>query len=81
MDRKFLIELILEHSDKDDIRRIMRDIGTLEIRLTPSFTIKLKGVQSNYPPHIPMAVTATVTDEGRVVGEEVLNWVDLHIEV
>ena len=80
MDRKFLIELILEHSDKDDIRRIMRDIGTLEIRLTPSFTIKLKGVQNNYQPYIPMAVTATVTDEGRVVGEEVLNWIDLHIE-
>ena len=42
MDRKFLIELILEHSDKDDIRRIMRDIGTLEIILKPSFAIKLK---------------------------------------
>jgi len=80
MDRKFLIEIILERTDRDDIRRIMRDIGTLEIRLTPSFTIKLKGVQNNHPPYIPMAVTATVTDEGRVVGEEYLNWIDLHIE-
>ena len=54
MDRKFLIELILEHSDKDDIRRIMRDIGTLEIRLTPSFAIKLKGVKNDFPPYIPV---------------------------
>ena len=80
MDRKFLIELILEHSDKNDIRRIMRDVGTLEIRLTPSFAIKLKGVKNDFPPYIPMAVTATVTDEERVVGEEILNWIDLHIE-
>ena len=75
-----MIELILEHSDKNDIRRIMRDTGTLEIRLTPSFAIKLKGVKNDFPPYIPMAVIATVTDEERVVGEEILNWIDLHIE-
>ena len=72
MDRRLLIELILEHSEKADIYKTMHDGKTITAKLTQSFYIEMNGLIGQ------RAITCKVIDEDdHTVQTEVIHYFEL----
>ena len=72
MDRRLLIELILEHSEKSDIYKTMHDGKTITAKLTQNFYIEMNGLIGQ------RAVTCKIIDEDdHTVQTEVIHYFEL----